>query len=193
MDQQRPDAVGVPHLHRHGLPEEITRGGPKHEGPASAVIEHRGFKLVFRFAPGDVTGQGDLQELWVRPGSEPLEPSVLRRLAPQAELYLAHARAAMRSGGEPPAAGADFEAQVERQAKDLRDSAETLRSIAGPGRGLSDYFYELVGRHHGELVESGEPHPVKALGAAHFVTISTASRWIKEARRRGYIEGADGG
>ena len=118
--------------HRHGLPEELTRGGPKHEGRASAVIEHQGFKLVFRFARGDITGQGDLQELWIRPGSEPLEPRVLRRFAPHAEMYLAHARAAMRSGGERPAAGADFEAQVERQTKDLRDSAETLRSIAGP-------------------------------------------------------------
>ena len=34
----------------------------------------------------------------------------------------------------------------------------------------------------------GEPHPVKALSEFHHVTISAASRWVKEARRRGYIE-----
>ena len=175
--------------HRHGLKDELPLEGGPTGAPATAVIEHRGFKLIIRFAPGDLTGEGDVQEIWIRPGSEPLESRVLRRIAPQAELYLAHARAAMRSGGEPIERG-NFAAQAERQSKDLRDSAETLRSIAGPGRGHSPYFYELIGREYSELVRGGEPHPVKALAAAHYVTISTASRWITEARRRGYVEAA---
>jgi len=36
-------------------------------------------------------------------------------------------------------------------------------------------------------VSEGEAHPVKALGEIHHVTISAASRWVKEARRRGYV------
>jgi hypothetical protein len=32
---------------------------------------------------------------------------------------------------------------------------------------------------------------VKTIGQLHQATISTASRWIKEARRRGYIKEAE--
>jgi hypothetical protein len=34
---------------------------------------------------------------------------------------------------------------------------------------------------------------VKALAEMHHAAISTSSRWIKEARRRGYIKESDNG
>ena len=70
---------------------------------------------------------------------------------------------------------------------DLRAAAETLRHIGRPGRGLSDDFFRLVAAHYTALVAEGEKYPVKALGEAHHGTISTASRWVTEARRRGYL------
>ena len=69
----------------------------------------------------------------------------------------------------------------------LRDSAEALRALSGPGRGLTDEFYKRIGETYNALVAEGEPHPVKALSEIHHGTISAGSRWIKEARRRGFI------
>ena len=61
-----------------------------------------------------------------------------------------------------------------------------------PGRGLGPDFYRAIGEHYNALVAEGERHPVKTLGEIHHVTISAASRWLKEARRRGFLEAADG-
>jgi hypothetical protein len=54
-------------------------------------------------------------------------------------------------------------------------------------RGLDADFYKLVAESYKALVAEGEEHPVKALAEMQPVDISTASRWIKEARRRGFI------
>ena len=69
----------------------------------------------------------------------------------------------------------------------FRRSATELREVSGPGRGLRDTFYKQIGAEYRTLQEEGAPHPVKTLGEKHFVSISAASRWIKEARRRGHI------
>jgi DNA-binding MarR family transcriptional regulator len=61
-----------------------------------------------------------------------------------------------------------------------------FRDVAGPGRGHSPAFYQLLGKRYEMLVDSGEPHPVKAIAAECRVKISTASKWLKKARRRGY-------
>jgi hypothetical protein len=37
------------------------------------------------------------------------------------------------------------------------------------------------------LVADGEKHPVKTLAEKHNVTISAASHWLREARRRGLL------
>src|SRR5574340_1011459 len=103
-----------------GLEDEWTLEGPSGEARPSAVVAHRGFELVFRFAPGDLGGRGELQELWVRPGDESLEPRTLRRFAPQAELYLAHARAAMRFMSDPLEPG-DEQADLERRWERFHD------------------------------------------------------------------------
>src|SRR5262245_51006389 len=65
--------------------------------PTRAVeIEHRGAKLLVRFQEGDVAGEQLPLSFEIHPDVEPLEPRVLRRFAPQAELYTALARSALR-------------------------------------------------------------------------------------------------
>jgi hypothetical protein len=155
----------------------VFPGGLKPEfpnGPPTVVITDRGCQLVLRFAAGDVMGEGPVQELRLLPDTETLEPKVLRRFAPQADLYLAYARSAMRIFKEG--------------AEDYRAAAQALRDVQGPGRGLSPEFYRLVAKTYDALIAGGEQHPVKALSEKHHVTISAASRWLKEARRRGLIQ-----
>jgi hypothetical protein len=141
---------------------------------ASVSMKTHGCELVLFF--DDLGRKGPLRELRLLPGSEELEPWAVRRLAPQAPLYVQYARAAM---------SADEEGWV--------GSLWALREIGATRRGLGDEFYKLVGRNYAALIEQGERYPVKALGEMHHAAISTASRWIKEARRRGYIEEADNG
>ena len=121
-----------------------------------------------RFAPDDFFGEGPLQELRLLPDAEELKPRILRRFAPQAELYLAYARAGMRM-------------------EDVQAAAAALREAGGPGRGHGGEFYRKIATNYRALTAEGEPHPVKALAEIHHVSISAASRWITEARRRGYI------
>jgi hypothetical protein len=167
--REEPNATAYP----LGLEDEFP------SGPPTVVVTHRGCQLVLRFAPGDVAGEGQIQELRLLPGTETLTPRVLRGFAPQAELYLAVARSAMRVFGP--------EGTPETRRDDFRGAVQALREISGPGRGHPDEHYRVIARHYQALVAGGEPHPVKALGESHHVTISAASRWITEARRRGYI------
>ena len=148
-------------------------------GPPTVVIKHRGVRLVLRFAPGDLAGEGDVQELRLLPDTKKLEPRLLREFAPQAELYLAFARSALRKWGP--------EESVETRRENFAAAADALRQIAGPGRGLTDAFYRTIATSYEALVAEGEPHPVKALSEMNHVTISAASRWVKEARRRGLL------
>jgi len=148
---------------------------------AEAAITHRGATLRVRFAGDDQAGRGLPVSFEVCPGTEPLEPRVLRRFAPQAELYVAYARNALRTYGL-----ARFEGQEtsEERLEALADASEPLRQVGRAGRGLSAAFYATVADQYKLLVEHGEPHPIKALGEMHGATMSAASRWIKEARRR---------
>lgn len=155
-----------------GLDEEFPNG------PPTVTIEHRGLKFLLRFA--DTSGDGLPIRLELLPDTETLEPRVLRQFAPRAELYLGLARAAMKLFGP--------EGTPESRRADLRGATEALRQVGGPGRGLSDEFYRVIAQHYNTLVAEGEPHPVKALGEIHQVTISTASRWITEAKRRRLIK-----
>jgi hypothetical protein len=164
--------VGV---YPHGLEDEFP------DGPPTVLIRHRGCRLVLKFRPGDFRGKGPLQELRLLPDKETLKPGVLLRFVPEGPRYLAYARAAMRI----------FEGEDEPSRRSRRDAfraaGEDLREIAGPGRGLSDRFYRLIAENYEALVADGNPHPVKELARIHHVTISAASRWLKEARRRGHV------
>jgi hypothetical protein len=164
-----PQATAYP----KGLEDEFP------EGPPTVVVKHRGCELVLRFAPGDFAGEGDIQEMRVLPGAEDLRPQVLRQFAPDAETYLAYARAAMRIFGP--------EGTPESRMENFRGAADALRHLAGPGRGLSDEFFRTIATTYQALIDGGEKHPVKALSEINHVTISTASRWLTEARRRGLL------
>ena len=99
------------------------------------------------------------------------------------ELYFAYARKAMRSMSSK-------HGTFEERQKAFEGAARALRQAGGPGRGYVDEFYETIGDQYRALVEEGHPHPVKAIGERNHVTISGASRWIKEARRRGFLDAA---
>jgi hypothetical protein len=173
--RNEPEAKAYP----NGLEDEFPNG------PPTVVVAHLGFELVLRFAPGDFTGEGELRELRLLPQTEELRLGALLQFVPHAKEYLGHARAAMRILGP--------EGTPEERWENFRSSAQALREIAGPGRGLSDRFYREIAENYIALEGQGERHPVKAISKIHHVTISAASRWIKEARRRGYIEEADCG
>jgi hypothetical protein len=150
------------------------------DGPPTVVVTHRGYKLVLRFAAGDFMGEGLVQELRLLPDKTKLGPRLLSQFAPDAPLYLAYARSTMRLLGPEGTAETRFE--------NFRDAAAALLEIGGPGRGLSPEFYRQIANLYRALVAAGEPHPVKAVGEYHHKTISAASRWVTEAKRRGYIK-----
>ena len=170
---EEPDVL----VHPRGLREEFPEGSP------TAVITHRGCRLILRFAEGDFHGEGDVQEIRLLPDTATLQPRVLRQFAPEAETYLAYARAAMRIFNP--------DVPFETRQENLAGAVEALRQIAGPGRGLNNEFYRTIATSYQALVDGGEPHPIKALGEKNHVTISAASRWVKEARRRGFIKGGE--
>ena len=62
--------------------------------------------------------------------------------------------------------------------------APSLRSNAV--RGYPDAFYDAVATAYGHLAATS-PRPVADLAAANAVPLSTAQRWVKEARRRGRL------
>jgi hypothetical protein len=62
--------------------------------------------------------------------------------------------------------------------------AATLRSNAV--RGYPDSFYQAVATTYRNLA-STSPRPVADLATANEVPVSTAQRWVKEARRRGLL------
>jgi hypothetical protein len=79
---------------------------------------------------------------------------------------------------------------------DREGMAGAVELLRGPGKKparLTDDFYRLIASDYEARRRSGEAHLIKALAEAHHVTVSAASRWIKEARRRGYIEEVDNG
>lgn len=164
--------------HANAYPKGLEDEFPN--GPPTVVVVHRGCELVLRFAPGDFTGEGDPLEMLLRPSTKDRRMRVLRQFAPDAETYLAYARAAMRLLGP--------EGTDESRWENYRGAAEALRHVSGPGRGLSDEFYRTIATNYQALVDGGEKHPVKAISEIHHVTISAASRWITEARRRGLLE-----
>lgn len=168
-DEPQPQAQAFP----LGLEDKLPDGLP------AAVVTHRGCRLVLRFAPGDVLAEGPLQELCVRPDTAELTPRALREFAKHADTYVAYARAAVRILGP--------DGTAEERWNKLRGTTDALREIGGPGRGHDDEFYKQIAAQYLALVDGDEPHPVKTLGEMNHIQISGASRWITEARRRGFL------
>lgn len=131
-------------------------------------MKSHGCELLVFFT--DLSGEGPIQEFRLLPDSSELEPKTLRQFAPQAPLYVQHARAMIRwDRGE------------------IAETAAALRTIGATRRGLGDDFYKLVAQNYEALVAEGERHPIKALAEMHHVVVSTTSRWVTEARNRGLI------
>jgi hypothetical protein len=163
-----------------GIPSE------RPDGPPTAVVSHRGLRLELRFARGDFYGEGLVQELRVLPGDLELEPKALRHFAPSAEVYLAYARSTMQLFGTT-AEEARSEEAAQARIQRSRDAALALATVAGPGRRHTPAFYRAIANTFEALVAEGEPHPIKTIAEMHHVGISAASKWVSEARRRGYL------
>jgi len=104
-----------------------------------------------------------------------LDPQAFAQLASSLPRYIAYARAFVEWRDDWPAL------------------VEALRLEAGKTRrGLPDTFYRLIAAEYDARLAAGERHPIKAIAAARPVDKSRASRWVKEARNRGYIEDAPG-
>ncbi len=115
------------------------------------------------------SGEAELLELRLEPDDGTrFEPW---RLVPRLPLYLQYARATLAHRHD-----------------DVSAALRALRELGATRRGLGDDFYSLVAQSYEALVAEGERHPVKALAEMQPVDISTASRWIKEARGRGLIK-----
>jgi hypothetical protein len=139
----------------------------------SGQIEHReylhvGFELGEQFASMPGT---PLRPLTEEP--EPLDPIAVQRVASKYVTYLEFARHAIVLDQEG-----------------ITGALRRLRPGRKPAR-LTDDFYRLVADDFRARRE-GTSAPLKELAAANHVDISTASRWVKEARRRGYLEAANG-
>lgn len=99
-----------------------------------------------------------------------LDPRAFGRLARTLSMYVDYARA-----------------EVEWKYGDRTHALEALREAGKSRRGLSDKFYEEIGRKYDALIREGKSHPIKSIALSHHVDKSRASRWVKEARRMGYV------
>jgi hypothetical protein len=106
---------------------------------------------------------------------EPVDATTLRRIASNYDAYLQIARNAL------------WVAEPE-------DLENAIRRLRGPGRKparLNDDFYRLIAADYDAHLKAGG-HPGKELAAKYQTDPSAVSRWIKEARRRGYITSKEG-
>ena len=141
----------------------------------SVSIKDRGVEVVVLFDDESFKALGperaDVVEICIRPaGDGPLDAGALSSLMPRAGLYFRYARAL---------SSLDF-ATIKEKAKLLRDFGSTKR-------GLTDELLETIAGQYRDLEAGGQPHLVKTIAALHSVDISTASKWIKRARDRGYL------
>ena len=71
-------------------------------------------------------------------------------------------------------------------------AVEALRGAGKSRRGLSDTFFREIASEYLQLIEGGDPHPIKTIADKRPVHKSRASRWVREARDRGYIPNTEG-
>jgi hypothetical protein len=107
---------------------------------------------------------------------EPLDPMTVARIASRYTSYLRIAEEVI--------------------ALDRGGAVEAVRQLRGPGvkpARLSDDFYRLIGADYEQRRASGVSAPLQELADAHHVDKSTASRWVKTAKQRGYVREGDRG
>jgi hypothetical protein len=146
------------------------------DDPRISVTMVESWATITLFYPRETGLSGEDQPIEVRltpPRAGEFEPW---HLAPRLPLYFKYARAAILWN----------DGEAVRALRALRDAGATRR-------GLTDDFYCRVADSYKTIKAAGEQYPVKALAAMQPVDISTASRWITEARRRGYLPPAEPG
>ena len=150
-----------------------TKGKRKvevHDPRLSVAMVVSGATLTL-FFPAETgwAGEADPLEIRIEPheGGDPFEPW---RLMPKLPLYLNYARATLA-----------------HRENDIQAALHALRLFGTSRRGLGDEFYRLIAQLYESIRAEGESYPVKALAEMQPVNISTASRWIKEARCRGFL------
>lgn len=98
-------------------------------------------------------------------------------------------RARRRAGAVTGNGGAGRRADDEDGWVVLGDISQVRRRRSGDessGRGRPDRFYEDIARSYQRLSRSSR-RPAADLAEQHGVPVTTAHRWIKEARRRGIL------
>jgi hypothetical protein len=100
-----------------------------------------------------------------------LAPAEVARVVKSLPVYTAYARA-----------------HIEMDRTEVSKTLEILSEIGTTRRGLPGKFLRVIANEYEARVHEGDPAPITSIAAAHGKTKSTASRWIKEARRRGYIK-----
>lgn len=134
---------------------------------------HVGFEVGERFEKELATGLEPSGSVTLATDPEPLDPVAVQRIASNYASYLELARHA-----------------IVLEEEGIDGAIRRLRPGRKPAR-LTDDFYRLIAEDFRARRDVGGA-PVKELAAAHHVDISTASRWVKEARKRGFLESADG-
>ena len=108
---------------------------------------------------------------------DPIDDKALEVAGRRMGLYRDYAQAWARYYFENPGDNREISAVMRR-----------LKLLGNTKRGLGEDFYRAVAEEHAALVAAGEPHINKALAAKYHVDKSRPSRWIGEARRRGFID-----
>ena len=170
------DRTKVSPIHRSlkRSPSGQLSGSVKADESTSVEIWDDRFRLPVRLY---FSGRGpDSPLVGVEIGSEehrttPVDPAQLAYVVNQLPVLVAYARAEIDWG-----AGGSREALIR-----ALDDAGTTR------RGKPGKFFRIIGEEYSARVREGDGAPVTAIAAAHDVSVASASRWVKEARRRGYL------
>lgn len=151
--------------------ETLVRFQHSKEDPRLSVsLKDAGVEVLLFFPESDFSGDTDVLEVRVLPHVKAVTPQALQHVGRRYSMYAQYAGATIKFDGA-----------------DVRGTLATLRQAGKTSRGLSQDHYVLVAHQYNALVAEGHPYPVKALGEVLYTDISNASRWVKEAKRRGLI------
>jgi hypothetical protein len=103
-----------------------------------------------------------------------LDPGQVARIVKSLPLYTAYAHAV-----------------IEMDREKIGRTLEIFSEIGTTRRGLPGKFFRVIANEYDSRVQEGDSAPITSIAVAHDVKKSTASRWVKEARRRGYIKGGN--
>ncbi len=145
--------------------------------------------LLLRFLPDD-HGRLRVRELYLpSDDDEPIEARHLRSLRLHQLEAVANSplmRKAWENSLDEPVP--DLRAQLYQDcAWDEMPTAAALPPLPQPeGLRYDDHFYGLVAEHYRARLTTGR-RPAHELAAASGVPVTTVHRWVREARRRGFL------